>query len=130
MPRSESHLYHAKDPYSATYWVERESQWRNAGITNLDGTRFTRADFWNLWFLHGGRCHACETPFGEDFERAVRRAQVDHEHRHGKRGPARGLLCAGCNWKLNHNSAQSLFQLRLYLLEYERRRMGVDYGHN
>lgn len=129
MPRTEGHSRRSKDPYSPGYWVEREAGWAKAGITNLDGSRFTRADFWELWFQFHGRCAACATSFGSDFERAIRRAQVDHAHVHGKRGPVRGLLCPSCNWKLNHNTADSLLQLRLYLLDFERRRWEADYGH-
>ena len=82
-----------KDPTDSYYWASREKDWLNQGIQTPSGAPFTRAEFWEFWFAQAGKCAMCHRLFGEDFEQAVPRAQVDHWHKHGKYGPARALLC-------------------------------------
>ena len=94
---AESHR-RAKDPTDSFYWGTRERAWANLGIQRADGSPFTRADFWNLWFSQKGACAMCGKLFGKDFETAVRKANVDHWHKKGKLGPVRALLCGRCNW--------------------------------
>ena len=107
-----------KDPTDSYYWAQRERKWADLGIQTPSGAPFTRAEFWEFWFAQSGRCGMCGRLFGAEFEQAVRRAQVDHWHRHGKFGPARALLCWKCNHQvgdLTHETGKVLWD---YLTKY------------
>ena len=106
-----------KDPTHPYYWVQRENNWADRGIQTLSGDPFTRAEFWEMWFAQKGRCAMCGKLFGDDFEIAVRKAQVDHYHQHGKYGPARALLC----WRCNRDVGDLTYERALVLWNYLRR---------
>lgn len=73
------------------YWVMRETIWKRSGILNDNGTPFLRQDYLNLWELQNGLCELCGTSLEN------RGVNVDHEHRDGKYGPVRALVCWFCN---------------------------------
>ena len=117
--RKRSAIAHAfqKDPTHPYYWTHRENNWAAQGIQTATGGRFTRAEFWELWFAQRGTCAMCGKLFGEDFGDAVRKANVDHWHRHGKCGPARALLC----WKCNRDVGDLTYERARLLWDYLRR---------
>ena len=106
-----------KDPTHSYYWVHRENNWAKRGIQTSVGGRFTRAEFWELWFAQRGACAVCGKLFGDDFGDAVRKANVDHWHRHGKFGPARALLC----WRCNRDVGDLTYERARLLWDYLRR---------
>lgn len=108
-----------KDPTDPFYWVNREKHWRLQGIQNPDGSPFTRAEFWEMWFAQKGACGMCGKLFGTEFEIAVRKAQVDHFHKRGKFGPARALLCGACNWTVGDLTYESGKVLWAYLSQFD-----------
>ena len=107
----------AKDPLHPYYWITRENAWARIGIKTLADGRFTRAEFWEMWMNQAGRCAMCGKLFGEEFETAVRKANVDHWHQHGKYGPARALLC----WRCNRDVGDLTYERALVLWNYLRR---------
>ena len=107
-----------KDPTDSYYWVQRERHWADLGIQTPSGAPFARAEFWEFWFAQKGACVMCGKPFGEDFETAVRRALVDHWHKHGKYGPARALLCWQCNKRVGDLTYEAGRVLWDYLTKY------------
>ena len=106
-----------KDPTHPYYWTHREKHWAAQGIQTATGGRFTRAEFWELWFAQRGTCAMCGKLFGEDFETAVGKANVDHYHQHGKYGPARALLC----WRCNRDVGDLTYERARLLWDYLRR---------
>jgi hypothetical protein len=107
-----------KDPTDPYYWVSRERAWATGGILTPTGAPFTRAEFWEMWFAQRGRCAMCDRFFGENFDEAVRRANVDHWHKNGKYGPARALLCWRCNKRVGDLTYESGKILWDYLSHY------------
>ena len=108
-----------KDPTHSYYWGTRERAWADLGIQRADGSPFTRADFWELWFAQKGTCAMCGKPFGKDFETAVRKANVDHWHKKGKLGPVRALLCGRCNWLVGDLTFETGKVLWAYLSRFD-----------
>ena len=106
-----------KDPTHPYYWVSRENNWADYGVQTPTGAPFTRAEFWELWFAQKGACAMCGKLFGEDFDTAVRKANVDHYHKHGKYGPARALLC----WRCNRDVGDLTYERARLLWNYLRR---------
>lgn len=73
------------------YWMHRESHWRRYSIRLADGTPFLRQNYKDLLAVQGGGCGLCGISL-EGLE-----VHVDHEHRDGKQGPVRALVCEPCN---------------------------------
>ena len=107
----------AKERTHPYYWSNRENNWADQGIRTTTGGPFTRAEFWELWFAQKGACAMCGKPFGDDFGDAVRKANVDHYHQHGKYGPARALLC----WRCNRDVGDLTYERARLLWDYLRR---------
>ena len=115
-----------KDPTHPYYWGNREKAWAQLGIQTPTGAPFTRAEFWEMWMNQAGQCAMCGKPFGEEFETAVRKANVDHWHQHGKYGPARALLCWRCNRDVGDLTYERALVLWNYLRRYAPSTDGID----
>lgn len=68
----------------------KEGMWKQYGITNKDGSKFTQLDYDRLYQIQQGKCSICKRHSTE----FTRNLSVDHDH---KTGFVRGLLCVNCN---------------------------------
>ena len=115
-----------KDPTHPYYWAKREYNWETLGIQTPTGAPFTRAEFWEMWFAQKGACAMCGKLFGDVFEAAVGKANVDHYHKRGKYGPARALLCWLCNRDVGDLTYERARLLWDYLRRFAPSTEGID----
>lgn len=83
--------YHSNPDYRIAC---KNTHWKQQGIKNSDGTWFTIVDFDREYQIQQGRCKICKR-HSTEFKVML---SVDHNH---EIGIFRGLLCAGCNTKLD-----------------------------
>lgn len=88
----------------------RARTWRNYGITNKDGSKFTTMDYNRTFQIQGGTCKGC----GVHQSELKRRLYADHDH---ATGFFRGLLCYKCNSILGwcNDKRETLQNLIAYL---------------
>jgi len=68
----------------------RNAAWKQYGILNADGSRFTTVNFDHAYQIQSGKCVGCDT-----HQSKLKRALIpDHDH---KTGIFRALLCNACN---------------------------------
>ena len=89
---NEYYLHLRGDRTGGGYWMMRESNWKQYGITLFDGSPFLRADYNRLSNLQRGVCALC----GRHPPMWSETLSVDHDK---KTGRVRGLLCTDCNHK-------------------------------
>lgn len=88
----------------------REKWWEGQGMTNPDGTQFTRIDYDRLYQIQSGRCPGClrhQSELNGAFH-------ADHDH---ATGFVRGLLCGSCNKALGlvHDDPKTMLRLANFL---------------
>ena len=83
--------YHSDSNYRIK---QKEGNWRQQGIKNSDGTWFAIVDFNRAYKIQEECCKICKKHSSE-FKVML---SADHNH---ETGIFRGLLCAGCNSKLD-----------------------------
>lgn len=92
--------------------IERNATWRQAGITNIDGTFFTTKDFGRAKLEQCNKCAIC----GEHQSNLKVTLNADHDH---KTGIFRGLVCSGCNTKIGTVESDKFELVIAYLKQFK-----------